>query len=96
MLSFIVNMMICNLVAFSVNEITTLKDFEDCVNLQELYIRNNKIEHLYEICYLKDLPNLRILWLADNPCANVENYRMTVLRNLPNLQKLDNVRKYGP
>ncbi|XP_052805230.1 cilia- and flagella-associated protein 410-like [Mya arenaria] len=82
------NLEVCSV---SVNEITTLQDFEDCVNLQELYIRNNKIEHLHEICYLKKCEKLRILWLADNPCANVDNYRKTVLRNLPNLQKLDNV-----
>lgn len=78
---------------FSVNDITTLEDFQHCENLQELYIRNNKIENLCEICYLKKCEKLRILWLADNPCANRENYRDTVLKNLPNLQKLDNVGK---
>lgn len=78
----------------SVNDITTLADFEDCINLQELYIRNNKIENLYEICYLRKCDKLRILWLADNPCSTGDNYRQTVLRNLPNLQKLDNIGKY--
>ena len=77
----------------SVNDITTLEDFSYCPNLQELYIRNNKIGDLRQICYLKDLDKLRILWLADNPCATVDNYRSTVLRNLPGLQKLDNIGK---
>jgi len=78
---------------FSVNDITTLADFEECTNLQELYIRNNEIENLYEICYLKKCDKLRILWLANNPCATGDNYRQTVLKNLPNLQKLDNIGK---
>ncbi|XP_053408987.1 cilia- and flagella-associated protein 410-like isoform X2 [Mercenaria mercenaria] len=82
------NLEICSV---SVNDITTLRDFEECENLQELYIRNNKIQNLTDICYLKGLEKLRILWLADNPCANRENYRLTVIRNLPHLQKLDNV-----
>ncbi len=45
---------------------------------------------LSEICHLRRLPKLRVLWLADNPCAVGDRYRMTVLKTLPNLQKLDN------
>lgn len=80
-------------ICFSVNSITTLEDFSYCPNLQELYIRKNKIEDLSEINHLATLPRLRNLWLADNPCAETENYRPTVLRTLPNLQKLDNIGK---
>lgn len=76
---------------YSVNSISTLKDFARCKQLTELYIRKNKIENLSEIHYLKNLTRLRNLWLADNPCAEGKNYRATVLRTLPNLQKLDNV-----
>lgn len=82
------NLEVCSV---SVNDINTLEDFSYCPNLQELYVRNNKIEDLREICYLKDLDKLRILWLADNPCATGDNYRLTVLKNLPGLQKLDNI-----
>ncbi|KAF6019857.1 C21orf2 [Bugula neritina] len=77
-------------VSLSVNDITSLEDFQNCRNLQELYIRKNKISNLNEIYYLKKLPKLRTLWLADNPCATGTLYRMTVLKNLPNLNKLDN------
>ena len=77
----------------SVNEITSLADFAFCVNLEELYIRKNNIQDLSEICHLRNLPKLRNLWLADNPCATGDLYRLTVLRTLPNLQKLDNVGK---
>ena len=65
------------------------------MNLEELYIRKNDIANLAEIYYLRKLPRLRVLWLADNPCAVGDRYRMTVLKTLPNLQRLDNVREYG-
>ena len=43
---------------------------------------------------LNRLPKLCKLWLADNPCADTDKYRLTVLKHLPNLQKLDNISKY--
>ena len=61
--------------------------------LRELYLRKNCIRDISEIGCLKNLPKLRVLWLSDNPCANVEQYRMTVLKNLPKLTKLDTVGK---
>lgn len=77
--------------SLSVNSITSLKDFAHCPRLRELYLRRNSIGDIDEIGFLKNLPKLRVLWLSDNPCANIENYRMTVLRNLPKLTKLDTV-----
>ena len=61
--------------------------------------RNNKISDLDEIFYLKNLEKLKILWLADNPVNSNNNqqddltdqYRLTIIRNLKNLQKLDNI-----
>ncbi|CAG0889878.1 unnamed protein product [Darwinula stevensoni] len=76
--------------SLSVNKISSLWDFQHCRNLQELYLRNNSIRDLNEVCYLKDLPKLRCLWLAENPCAEGDLYRLTVLKHLPRLQKLDN------
>ncbi|XP_063888958.1 dynein axonemal assembly factor 11-like isoform X10 [Scylla paramamosain] len=77
--------------SLSVNRINTLADFQYCQNLQELYIRKNNITDINEVLYLRALPKLKSLWLADNPCAEFEQYRLTVLRALPHLQKLDNV-----
>ena len=76
----------------SVNSISTLADIQHCQNLQELYIRKNCIPDISEICYLRDLPRLKNLWLEENPCAegDSELYRQTVIRNIPQLQKLDN------
>eukprot|EP00092_Neocalanus_flemingeri_P006213 GFUD01006686.1.p1 GENE.GFUD01006686.1~~GFUD01006686.1.p1 ORF type:complete len:407 (+),score=111.35 GFUD01006686.1:120-1340(+) len=79
--------------SLSVNTINTLSDIQNCKNLQELYIRKNQIPDISEICWIKDLPRLKNLWLEENPCAegDQELYRQTVIRNIPQLQKLDNV-----
>ncbi|XP_070182433.1 cilia- and flagella-associated protein 410-like [Littorina saxatilis] len=82
------NLEVCSL---SVNNLSSLEDFSHCTNLQELYIRKNRVGSLTDVVYLKELEKLRVLWLANNPCSQGDNYRMTVLRTLPNLQKLDNV-----
>eukprot|EP00074_Homo_sapiens_P103673 XP_016883960.1 nuclear encoded mitochondrial protein C21orf2 isoform X3 [Homo sapiens] len=75
-----------------VNSISTLEPVSRCQRLSELYLRRNRIPSLAELFYLKGLPRLRVLWLAENPCCGTSphRYRMTVLRTLPRLQKLDN------
>ncbi|KAG7210397.1 hypothetical protein KM043_011929 [Ampulex compressa] len=75
--------------SFSVNNINTLADFQYCLSLQDLFVRKNNIKDLNEVCYLQNLPNLRNLWLGENPCAEREGYRLAVLKALPNLEKLD-------
>ncbi|NXC07386.1 CU002 protein, partial [Orthonyx spaldingii] len=79
-------------ITLSVNGISDLEPLHQCQNLSELYLRKNNISSLDELFYLKTLPRLRVLWLAENPCCGPDphRYRMTVLRNLPSLQKLDN------
>ncbi|XP_059138230.1 cilia- and flagella-associated protein 410 [Peromyscus eremicus] len=79
-------------ITLSVNSVSTLEPVRACRRLSELYLRRNRIPSLDELFYLKDLPHLRVLWLAENPCCGTSPhlYRMTVLRNLPHLQKLDN------
>lgn len=79
-------------ITLSVNSISTLEPVSRCQRLSELYLRRNRIPSLAELFYLKGLPRLRVLWLAENPCCGTSphHYRMTVLRTLPRLQKLDN------
>lgn len=50
------------------------------------------IPSLSELSHLRPLTRLRVLWLAENPCCGTDStrYRLTVLRCLPRLQKLDN------
>lgn len=76
--------------SLSVNKITSLKEFGGCLKLQELYLRKNNISDLSEIRYLVNLQHLKILWLLDNPCSEVAQYREYVIKMLPNLVKLDN------
>lgn len=86
------NLVNVEVLSLSVNCITTLADIQYCTNLQELYIRKNQIQDLNEICWLRNLTKLKNLWLEENPCAQGgEIYRMSVIKNLPQLQKLDNV-----
>lgn len=71
---------------------STLEPVSWCRQLSELYLRGNCIPSLAELRHLQGLPHLRVLWLAENPCCGPDphRYRMTVLRNLPRLQRLDN------
>ncbi|XP_077414364.1 cilia and flagella associated protein 410 [Vanacampus margaritifer] len=76
----------------SVNSISSLAPLAGCLFLCELYLRRNMIASLSELWHLRSMIRLRVLWLADNPCCgeNSSQYRLTVLRCLPGLQKLDN------
>merc|ERR1711865_381085 len=78
------------IISLSVNNISTLADFACCSNLKELYLRKNAISDLNEVLFLKDLPNLKVLWLCDNPITELPHYRDFVVRCCPGLSKLDN------
>lgn len=88
--------MISKFLSTSANNISDLEPVNQCQNLTELYLRRNSITSLRQLFHLKKLPHLKILWLSENPCCGPDphHYRMTVLRNLPNLQKLDNQSAY--
>lgn len=76
----------------SVNSISSLSPLSGCLSLCELYLRRNNIPSLSELSHLRPLTRLRVLWLAENPCCGTDlsQYRLTVLRCLPRLLKLDN------
>uniref|UniRef100_A0A8C2GTG8 Cilia and flagella associated protein 410 n=1 Tax=Cyprinus carpio TaxID=7962 RepID=A0A8C2GTG8_CYPCA len=76
----------------SANQISSLEHISSCQQLSELYLRRNKIPSLSELKHLQQLSRLKVLWLAENPCCDADphRYRMTVIRNLPGLHKLDN------
>ncbi len=79
------------IVSLSLNQISSLKDFSYCQKLRELYLRKNNISDLTEVRHLAHLPNLKVLWLSNNPCADQPHYRQYVIKMLPNLYKLDNL-----
>lgn len=41
--------------------------------------------------FLMPLHQLKVLWLSDNPCADIPNYRSFVIAHLTSLEKLDNL-----
>lgn len=81
------NIEICSL---SLNKIHSLKDFASLKKLAELYLRKNVIADLTEAKFLTFCPNLKVLWLWDNPIADHPLYRHYIIKLLPNLVKLDN------
>lgn len=80
-----------SVLALAANQISTLKPFTDCANLEELYLRKNAVASLREVTALKDLKKLRTLWLLENPCARNPYYREFVLHCCQNLKQLDSV-----
>ena len=52
-------------------------------------MRKNQIADLQELKYLSGLPNLKVLWLWDNPICTHPLYRQYCIKLLPNLVKLD-------
>nr|CAH8864758.1 unnamed protein product [Trichobilharzia regenti] len=90
----------------SFNEITNLDGLKDLFgpsyNLTVIILQGNRIEsrqHLLECT--KDLINLRQLVLFnpqtgdDNPVCRVQDYRISVLQGLPQLEILDHVDRMG-
>jgi hypothetical protein len=76
---------------FSANKIKTLQHFSFLPKLTELYLRKNNISDVNEIKYLKVCSLLKILWLDENPISTMPNYRKFVVKELTQLQKLDNI-----
>ena len=78
--------------SLSVNKISSLVHFSNCIHLTELYLRKNNISNLGEIQHLKNLKQLKVLWLWDNPICEQQNlYRPYIIHVLPHLMKLDNL-----
>ncbi|GLC34585.1 Bifunctional NAD(P)H-hydrate repair enzyme [Pleodorina starrii] len=80
----------------SYNQIASLSGIEKLVNLRVLYISNNKISGWAEVDKLAVLDKLEDLLLVGNPLYNdykennaTSEYRIEVVKRLPNLKKLD-------
>ena len=77
----------------SCNQISSLFPLSHCINLSEIYLRNNNISSFEELNNLRHLSNLKILWLEGNPICNDKFYRNKVLNILPQLISLDNKKR---
>lgn len=80
------NLTVLSLSSNSINDISGLRF---SFSLVELYLRKNNISDLRQIGYLQNLNNLNVLFLADNPCSQADQYRNKVLRCLKFLSTLD-------
>ena len=76
--------------SLSANKISTLSSLSNCLNLREIYLRNNNINTFEELNHLRPLLNLKILWLEGNPICDDVLYREKVLNLLPQIIFLDN------
>eukprot|EP00747_Dinoflagellata_sp_TGD_P186739 gnl/TRDRNA2_/TRDRNA2_43980_c0_seq1.p1 gnl/TRDRNA2_/TRDRNA2_43980_c0~~gnl/TRDRNA2_/TRDRNA2_43980_c0_seq1.p1 ORF type:complete len:552 (-),score=82.22 gnl/TRDRNA2_/TRDRNA2_43980_c0_seq1:95-1582(-) len=75
--------------SLSVNRVSSLADLRDCPKLAELYLRKNNVWDLAEVLHLRHLPQMRVLWLSDNPCAQLPHYRQYIVQHVPWITKID-------
>ena len=74
---------------FSKNFITSLSCFKGMNYLQELSLASNSINNFRELENLSSCRNLKKLWLRDNPISKIWDYRIQVIRYIPQLKYLD-------
>ncbi|KJE92202.1 leucine Rich Repeat family protein [Capsaspora owczarzaki ATCC 30864] len=90
-ISIVARMANVEVLSLSANKISHLQPMRACLKLKELYLRHNQIASVAELQWLRKLPELRSLWLSDNPVTALPNYRLQVIALLPQLQILDNL-----
>jgi len=64
------------------NGLKSLANIEKLEKLQTLFVAGNRIQELFEIEKLAELPQLLELTLLQNPVARKPNYRMVVIKRL--------------
>ena len=74
---------------FSQNFIFSLRCFKGLNNVRELSLARNAIKDFREISYLSTCRNLTKLWLKDNPISKAWDYRIQIIRYIPQLKYLD-------
>ncbi len=92
-ISLISKMPKIEVVSLSSNQISSLSPLTNCLNVREIYLRNNNIDSFKELTHLKHLMNLKVLWLEGNPICNDIYYREKVFNILPQVIFLDNKKR---
>jgi len=92
-ISLISKMPKIEVVSLSSNQISSLSPLTNCLNVREIYLRNNNIDSFKELSHLKNLMNLKVLWLEGNPICNDIYYREKVFNILPQAIFLDNKKR---
>lgn len=76
-------------VTFTQNFISSLKCFRGMDKLKELSLASNAIKDFRELSNLSSCRNLVKLWLKDNPISKKWDYRIQVIKYIPQLKYLD-------
>jgi len=92
-ISLISKMPKIEVLSLSSNQISSLSPLANCLNVREIYLRNNNIDSFKELNHLKRLMNLKVLWLEGNPICNDIYYREKVFNILPQVIFLDNKKR---
>jgi len=71
------------------NGLKSLAGIEHLLKLQTLFCAGNRIQELFEIEKLADMPSLLELSLMQNPVSRKPNYRTVVVKRLLQLLVLD-------
>ena len=71
------------------NGLRSLANIEKLEKLQTLFVSGNRIQELFEIEKLAELPHLLELSMMANPIARKPNYRMVVIKRLIQLLVFD-------
>ncbi|KAJ3007332.1 hypothetical protein HKX48_009191 [Thoreauomyces humboldtii] len=75
--------------SLAINSITSLHVFTLLPRLTELYLRRNNVGDPRELQHLRKCSRVTVLWLGENPVAELKGYRGAVVRMMPWLRKLD-------
>ena len=73
------------------NEVKDLSAMVGCDTLEVLDLEGNAVGDPAEVHFLVSCENLTVLTLEGNPIANAEDYREDVLKNLPQIEVLDDI-----
>jgi protein TilB len=73
----------------ALNNIQVIENLSSCESLRKLDLTCNFIEDLASLYSLQNNDRLRELYLVGNTCTSFENYRLIVVRLLPQLTILD-------
>ncbi|KAL0216768.1 hypothetical protein P9112_008952 [Eukaryota sp. TZLM1-RC] len=73
----------------AVNGITTIENLDRCESLEKLDFTANFIDNIISIQSLRDLFNLKEVYLVGNPICEFDHYRLFIISQLPQLLKLD-------
>ncbi|XP_018652407.1 hypothetical protein Smp_124590 [Schistosoma mansoni] len=86
------NLLNLRIISLRNNKIKKINFIYNCQSLIELYLGNNQLNHFKIILYLKNLKNLNILELTNNPICNLLNhYRYQIIYYIKSIKSLDGI-----